>query len=684
MGALTILPIAAFLAIRFKKPIEDTIAPVMFGVVFVLYLSGLITTLTPGVWICHLISIAALGYCVYAWLRQKDAFRNHVLTCGLIAYGIFFAYFLLISCGRDLYVGDDLHRWGAAVRDFFIHKDMFNLPDNYDTAYVYPPALPLWNYYSMEVIRRYIDWSSFLSQYMFQAALALPLFARLQPGKRRFTVPLLILAILCIPLVTGCYYPYGNLHDGIPQGFLAAYILWKGSDYHFSRSPFDLICCTFGVVFLTLTKEIALSVAVLCVMTLFLAGWREARMAHRMKPFLGSIALMGASCLTALLSWQYYIAFSAKVYAEKVAAEAALLSTDGLVASAGLSQGMLSFLQAPAAALLTADSTLPATRMVGIFKRLLNILERMPEAINTLISFTTMLFDPSWGNANTSASGSMNLNAPLVFSLPVIVLLLTLAGLLLMRFFLSENNTDILRFNKRLFLLVFLFCIPSCILVRGIVYIMNPINLTVIWGEHSDTFSIIGMLFFLYFFLRHKTTRQLVFLLFTTMFLLLTSNATDLLALAADKPNNTILSYREELSGNGIHENEKVLYLTSYSTWVYDHDLIHYNAYPGYETSVSSLSIPPETDAGEYLLQYMSNAGFSTLYIGVATPAFEAQYQSAFSEPELLDSFSLYRLTAQNDGTSRLVPVRQDHPNTISWRLRRNTRYYSQTAPTIE
>lgn len=674
MGALTILPIAAFLAIRFKKPIEDTIAPVMFGVVFVLYLSGLITTLTPGVWICHLLSIAALGYCVYAWLRQRELFRNHVLTCGLIAYGIFFAYFLLISYGRDLYVGDDLHRWGAAVRDFYIHKDMFNLPDNYDTAYVYPPALPLWNYYSMEVIRGYHDWSSFLSQYMLQAGLALPLFARLQPGKRRFTVPLLILSILCIPLVTGCYYPYGNLHDGIPQGFLAAYILWKGSDYHFSRSPFDLICCTMGVVFLTLTKEIALSVAVLCVMTLFLAGWKEARTARRMKAFFGSIALMGASCLAALLSWQYYIAFSAKAYAEKVAAEAALLSTDGLVASSSLTQGMLSFLRTPAATLLTAatEPTAPATRIGVIAKRFLSVRETLPTAWETLLEFTRMVFNPS--------SGTMNAGASLSFSLPVFVLIMALAGIVLLKTkWLQSPSPE--QYAYRLFLFVYLLCIPLCIYSRGAVYAINPIHLRTIWGEHTDTFSIIGMLFFIYYLTAYSKVRQPILLAAFTFFLVLTSNATDIVALAFDKPQNTILAITEP-DIRTIQEDDVILHIGANEhndASGYDHDLIHYNAYPGkavVRLGGIGITPPEDVDGGDYLIQLMSSRGYTLLYCEGGHHSFRGQFASAFADQSEIVDFALYRLKQADDGSLKLHFVCQNHPNAISWEMRRNWRYH--------
>lgn len=675
MGALTILPVAAFLAIRFNKRFEETVAPSMFGVVFILYLSGLITTLTPGVWICHLLSVAAFGYCVYAWLRQRELFRNHVLTCGLIAYGIFFAYFLLISCGRDLYVGDDLHRWGAAVRDFYIHKDMFNLPDNYDTAYVYPPALPLWNYYSMEVIRGYHDWSSFLSQYMLQAGLALPLFAKLQPGKRRFTVPLLILAILCIPLVTGCYYPYGNLHDGIPQGFLAAYILWKGSDYHFSRSPFDLICCTMGVVFLTLTKEIALSVAVLCVMTLFLAGWKEARTARRMKAFFGSIALMGASCLAALLSWQYYIAFSAKAYAEKVAVEAALLSTDGLVASSNLTKGMLPFLKTPAAVFLTTDSTLPATRMEGIVRRLLALREKLPTTLETFWAFMRMLFNPD--------SGTMNLGAPLVLSMPCFLLILTLAGQIL-SLMQQRSPTASYRYSRRLFLLVFLFCIPLSTLARGIILASVPSNLTAIWGEHTDTFSIIGMLFLLYCFITYGKHRVTMILTLLTIFFLLASSATDLITLAIDKPHNTILVQGNSNNNidNFISDTDRILYISAnppFGAASYDHDLVFYYSYPGYATVAAggiSITPPEDTDAGEYLIQLMLSRGYTMIYFGGGYAAFCEQYRSAFDESQELLDFALYRLLQKQDGSCRLFLIQQDLPNSISWEMRRNWRYH--------
>lgn len=52
MGFLCVVPVAAFIAIKQKRRIEQTLAVSIFGIILLIYLSGLFTSFLPGI-ICH-------------------------------------------------------------------------------------------------------------------------------------------------------------------------------------------------------------------------------------------------------------------------------------------------------------------------------------------------------------------------------------------------------------------------------------------------------------------------------------------------------------------------------------------------------------------------------------------------------------------------------------------------------
>ena len=48
MGFLCVVPVAAFIAIKQKRRIEQTLAVSIFGIILLIYLSGLFTSFLPG------------------------------------------------------------------------------------------------------------------------------------------------------------------------------------------------------------------------------------------------------------------------------------------------------------------------------------------------------------------------------------------------------------------------------------------------------------------------------------------------------------------------------------------------------------------------------------------------------------------------------------------------------------
>lgn len=71
MGFLCVVPVAAFIAIKQKRRIEQTLAVSIFGIILLIYLSGLFTSFLPGYYL-------SLAFCcsVCRFVAQRDHYMD--------------------------------------------------------------------------------------------------------------------------------------------------------------------------------------------------------------------------------------------------------------------------------------------------------------------------------------------------------------------------------------------------------------------------------------------------------------------------------------------------------------------------------------------------------------------------------------------------------------------------------
>lgn len=82
MVLLFVLPIAFALAILFEKKFEDTVALSIFVITSVLYISGLVSSFIPGMYIVYFIAAFSIVYCIY-----RCFFAHNVIISDLACYG---------------------------------------------------------------------------------------------------------------------------------------------------------------------------------------------------------------------------------------------------------------------------------------------------------------------------------------------------------------------------------------------------------------------------------------------------------------------------------------------------------------------------------------------------------------------------------------------------------------------
>ena len=105
MGFLCVVPVAAFIAIKQKRRIEQTLAVSIFGIILLIYLSGLFTSFLPG----YYLSLAFCAVCRF--VAQGDHYRMG--QCSKVCYN---AGILLLFDSSSLFFSD---QYG---KDIFVQR----------------------------------------------------------------------------------------------------------------------------------------------------------------------------------------------------------------------------------------------------------------------------------------------------------------------------------------------------------------------------------------------------------------------------------------------------------------------------------------------------------------------------------------------------------------------------------
>lgn len=106
MGFLCVVPVAAFIAIKQKRRIEQTLAVSIFGIILLIYLSGLFTSFLPGV-----LFVTGILRSVCRFVAQRDHYRMG--QCSKVCYN---ARLLLLFDSSSLFFSD---QYG---KDIFVQR----------------------------------------------------------------------------------------------------------------------------------------------------------------------------------------------------------------------------------------------------------------------------------------------------------------------------------------------------------------------------------------------------------------------------------------------------------------------------------------------------------------------------------------------------------------------------------
>lgn len=104
MGFLCVVPVAAFIAIKQKRRIEQTLAVSIFGIILLIYLSGLFTSFLPG----YYLSLAFCAVCAVLLLKEIitgwDSVQKVCYNAGLLLLFDSSSLFFSDQYGKDIFV----------------------------------------------------------------------------------------------------------------------------------------------------------------------------------------------------------------------------------------------------------------------------------------------------------------------------------------------------------------------------------------------------------------------------------------------------------------------------------------------------------------------------------------------------------------------------------------------------
>ena len=313
-----LLSISTQVSLLFKRKIDETIAPVIFFIIVLLYCSGLLLgNLLTGIILVVLLFVITLFFLIYNIFKAKsdpklknslsEGIKQYILTPGLAIWGILFVSVYFICDARIFYSFDEFSHWGLVVKNMFF----FNRFGNYNEATTlfkgYPPGTALWQYFVSKLLCK-----SFSENHVYQAndwliismqVFFLKGFSNKMKKEAAFSIVLMML----IPSFFGIYLT--TLYVDAILGIMFAFILIAG----FLEEKYDAffyITITLATTVLCLTKAVGIFLA-LCSL-LIIASHRYFQLKHSDSQSKGSqVLLLAVSGVTGMclgkLSWIVYL-----------------------------------------------------------------------------------------------------------------------------------------------------------------------------------------------------------------------------------------------------------------------------------------------------------------------------------------------------------------------------------------
>lgn len=249
---ITVL-IALALSRLFGRPLNETFAFAIFGIILLVYLFGLLGALRFSRIFIACLGIASIP--LFLFYRRSgrsvgDGFAALVkpdvliVACGAILIGLF-------AVGRKVTDMDSFEQWAYVVKKMTLTGSLHSAQGQYASTALYPPGVALLQYYIGSFSRAFSEDTLFIGKNLLSFALLLPLFGQIRERSRK---ELLLVVPIVIFLPFTEYAAFDSALEVDPMlGLLFGYLILYGTDER-RNDLFSNANLALGSFVLALTK----------------------------------------------------------------------------------------------------------------------------------------------------------------------------------------------------------------------------------------------------------------------------------------------------------------------------------------------------------------------------------------------------------------------------------------------
>lgn len=244
-----ILSFSIFIADRLNKKVEHTIALSFITIIIILYIFGIVHQLFLGVIVTTILSITLLLYTILKNIKNKTGndLKEKVITTGNLFFTIVFFVFLITTVNREITHWDQFSYWSVAAKDMY-STNRISLTTQAITQY--PPVPTILQYFFMKILGEYRQGIEIFTTWMLGISFFLPLFEK--SNGRKLVNFMISTIIVCVPAVFSVMIFYESSYPDALLGIVTGYLSYI---YFFEKdSKFKKICILMGLILLTLTK----------------------------------------------------------------------------------------------------------------------------------------------------------------------------------------------------------------------------------------------------------------------------------------------------------------------------------------------------------------------------------------------------------------------------------------------
>ncbi|SCY70104.1 hypothetical protein [Butyrivibrio sp. INlla14] len=210
MGTFLVWPVAAALAIKYKKRIEDIALIAISMIIVMMFIPSLISDIQVGIIVVLFFSGICVAYIIYALFMKRKDWIDTVFSPGGIFLFCVIAFFAFVNFGRGLTGSDAQDYWGRLLKGYYYTNDI-----RCDSEAIHPGSMLLWGVFAEKTWIGYADSMALWSMDVLIATLVMPIIK--YAGNKRNVLKTIVLGltVLLIPISMWDRIYNAFLGDGI-------------------------------------------------------------------------------------------------------------------------------------------------------------------------------------------------------------------------------------------------------------------------------------------------------------------------------------------------------------------------------------------------------------------------------------------------------------------------------------